>query len=167
MPVTALPPHARTRRHLGLLAAGAPGTVIGFEVSLTRSGRAGDSPTEQERSWPCRMRRLARLRLRHWGVEELAETVDVLISELVTNAVRHGHGRTVTTRLTRTATYLCVEVVTGAGDPGCRPRARVAGPDDEGGRGLFLVNALADVWGVGADGSTTWCVLAVVPGGDR
>ncbi|MEO3978178.1 ATP-binding protein [Streptomyces sp. CAU 1734] len=166
MPIAVSAPHAGTICHSGRLVSGCPDTVEGFAASLHRSRPPGDPLTERELSWPCRMRRLARTQLLWWDVEELTETVDVLVSELVTNAVQHGHGTTVTTRLSRTATYLCVEVVTGAGGPG-RPCPRIAGPEDEGGRGLFLVNALSDTWGVSSDGTLTWCVLATSAGDGR
>ncbi|MFF0698551.1 ATP-binding protein [Streptomyces tendae] len=41
----------------------------------------------------------------------------------------------------------------------CTPVLRCPGPDDESGRGLLLVQALAEAWGVSPDGTTTWCTL--------
>jgi hypothetical protein len=42
-----------------------------------------------------------------------------------------------------------------------RPRLSDVATDSETGRGLFLVDALADRWGVSADGTTTWCTLTL------
>ncbi|MER5756906.1 ATP-binding protein [Streptomyces sp. NPDC002088] len=44
------------------------------------------------------------------------------------------------------------------------PVLRHAGPDDEGGRGLLLVESLAETWGVSPDGTTTWCSLPLTKG---
>jgi anti-sigma regulatory factor (Ser/Thr protein kinase) len=79
--------------------------------------------------------------------EETAETAVLLLSELVTNAVRHSRvrGRRIEVRCTLDAGVLRVEV-SDAG-PGV-PVARAAGADDESGRGLALVAALAADWGV-------------------
>lgn len=46
------------------------------------------------------------------------------------------------------------------------PRLKAAGPDDEGGRGLWLVNALADRWGCRypvTGGKIVWCAFGSVP----
>ncbi|WP_206308862.1 ATP-binding protein [Streptomyces sp. A1136] len=76
------------------------------------------------------------------------------MSELVTNAFRHGTGRTLRVRLHLTQKYLC-EV-----------HAKVAADFDEGGRGLFLVSRIADVWAVSPDGAGMWCTLAITRGRD-
>lgn len=99
-------------------------------------------------------RALARERLADWGLDELADTLELLVSEVVTNAVRHsGSARPVDLRLVRTDSLLC-EVTDGGRD---LPELRDAGPDDEAGRGLRVVNALAREWGAGrsADGTTS------------
>ncbi|GAA4986316.1 SpoIIE family protein phosphatase [Kitasatospora paranensis] len=81
-------------------------------------------------------------RLAAWGLAELALTTELIVSELVTNAVRYAGGPVVL-RLIRDERLTC-EVA----DPGPdRPRLRRARPTDEGGRGLFLVARLSDRWG--------------------
>jgi anti-sigma regulatory factor (Ser/Thr protein kinase) len=86
-----------------------------------------------------------------WGLcEEMADTAELLLSELVTNACRHAkspEGRyiTVSWTLTPPAGLLRLEVA----DANRRlPAPRTAAPDDECGRGLELLAALATDWGV-------------------
>ncbi|MEE4542222.1 ATP-binding protein [Streptomyces sp. V4-01] len=83
-----------------------------------------------------------------WGLpEDTAETAVLLVSELVTNAVRHSRvrGRRIEIRCELREGALRVEV-SDAGDG--VPAVRAAGADDESGRGLALVAALAADWGV-------------------
>ncbi|WP_435858573.1 ATP-binding SpoIIE family protein phosphatase [Streptomyces pathocidini] len=91
---------------------------------------------------PSKARRLARGALARWGLEELSDSVELLISEVVTNAVRYA-GRPITLRLLRTDVLRC-EV---GDDVPQLPRLRQARPSDEDGRGLYLVNKLARRWG--------------------
>jgi len=87
-------------------------------------------------------RRLARRALERWGLEELTDSVELLVSEVVTNAVRYAE-RPITLRLLRTDVLRC-EV---GDDVPQLPRLRQARATDEGGRGLYLVNRLARRWG--------------------
>ncbi|GAA1974417.1 ATP-binding SpoIIE family protein phosphatase [Kitasatospora viridis] len=91
---------------------------------------------------PGRARRLAGHALRRWGLEELAENTELMVSELVTNAVQHAK-KPVTLRLVRTSVLRC-EV---GDDSPALPRRRKAGPQEERGRGLELVAKCADGWG--------------------
>lgn len=97
---------------------------------------------------PGRARDALRIQLARWQVDgRTAETAVLLLSELVTNAVCHGRvppGRRVGTRFTLEAGCLRIKVADANDD---RPRPRTAGEDDEDGRGLALVDALADAWG--------------------
>ncbi|WP_405492641.1 ATP-binding protein [Streptomyces sp. NBC_00096] len=98
---------------------------------------------------PGRARALVRKQLTEWGVDpEPAETAELLLSELVTNAVRHARapqGRDIGVRIARYDGVLRVEVAD-AGDPvELTPRAATAW--DESGRGLTIVAALAVRWG--------------------
>ncbi|MFV5994740.1 SpoIIE family protein phosphatase [Streptomyces sp. NPDC056231] len=97
---------------------------------------------EPEDSAPGRARRLARRALSRWGLDELSDSMELLVSEVVTNAVRYAE-RPVTLRLLRTDILRC-EV---GDDAPQLPRQRRARDMDEGGRGLFLVNRLARRWG--------------------
>ncbi|MFE9425339.1 SpoIIE family protein phosphatase [Kitasatospora sp. NPDC006697] len=91
---------------------------------------------------PGRARRLAGHALRRWGLEALAENTELMVSELVTNAVQHAK-KPVTLRLVRTSVLRC-EV---GDDSPALPRRRKAGPQEERGRGLELVAKCADGWG--------------------
>ncbi|WP_240634318.1 MULTISPECIES: SpoIIE family protein phosphatase [Streptomyces] len=89
-----------------------------------------------------------------WGVdEETTYTTEMIVSELVTNAVRYGTPP-LRLRLIKDRTLTC-EVHDG--NP-LAPRLRHAKTVDEGGRGLFIVAQLAQNWGVrySLDGKTVW-----------
>jgi anti-sigma regulatory factor (Ser/Thr protein kinase) len=86
--------------------------------------------------------------------------VELVVSELVTNAVTHGAGEiTLTVILVRDSVTLSV-----LDEGGGRPRLRHAGAGSGHGRGLALVSCLADEWQVrGAPdgvGKEVWCVLS-------
>ncbi|WP_137993607.1 SpoIIE family protein phosphatase [Streptomyces vilmorinianum] len=111
---------------------------------------------EPEDAAPGRARRLARRALARWDLEELTDSVELLISEVVTNAVRYAE-RPVTLRLLKTDVLRC-EV---GDDSPQLPRQRRARDTDEGGRGLFLVNRLARRWGATrlSGGKVVWFEL--------
>ncbi|MEU6483188.1 SpoIIE family protein phosphatase [Streptomyces sp. NPDC046887] len=112
---------------------------------------------EPEDAAPGRARRLARRALARWDLEELSDQVELLVSEVVTNAVRYAE-RPVTLRLLRTDVLRC-EV---GDDSPQLPRQRRARDTDEGGRGLFLVNRLARRWGATrlSTGKVVWFELS-------
>ncbi|MEV8318221.1 SpoIIE family protein phosphatase [Streptomyces sp. NPDC059900] len=111
---------------------------------------------EPEDATPSRARRLARSALERWGLQELNDSVELLVSEVVTNAVRYA-SRPVTLRLLRTDVLRC-EV---GDDVPQLPRLRQARATDEGGRGLYLVNRLARRWGATrlSTGKVVWFEL--------
>lgn len=82
------------------------------------------------------------------------ETVELLVSELVTNAVRHGGAserETIALRIGLGPECLGVEVV----DHGPGFDARPAEPDDDGGYGLVILDLLASRWGFTNEGRTS------------
>ncbi|MBI0319221.1 ATP-binding protein, partial [Streptomyces javensis] len=80
--------------------------------------------------------------LTRWELAPLTPTAELLVSELVANAIRHGRGP-VELRLLRGEGLIC-EVTDGSLTT---PRIRHASETDEGGRGLQLVSALSHRWG--------------------
>jgi serine phosphatase RsbU (regulator of sigma subunit) len=100
-----------------------------------------------------RARGLVLAKLAEWDLEELGFTTELLVSELVTNAIRYG-SPPVRLRLIRDRRLIC-EVGDGSSTS---PHVRRALETDEGGRGLYLVSQLASLWGTRyhARGKTIW-----------
>ncbi|MBD0673241.1 histidine kinase [Streptomyces sp. CBMA156] len=92
-------------------------------------------------------------RLTAWGLAEAAFATELILSELVTNAIRYGSGP-IRVRLLRDRSLIC-EVSDGSSTS---PHLRYAATEDEGGRGLFLVAQFADRWGTRytATGKVIW-----------
>ncbi|SMF04250.1 ATP-binding protein [Streptomyces sp. Amel2xC10] len=133
------------------------GARSAIEVSIERRPDPdGVGLSAADAAWPKRLRRIVRASLGHWGRSDLIETAELLLTELVTNALRHGSGRRIHVRIVVQNGDLKIEVDDGSLT---RPALRHAELDDEGGRGLFLVESLAGAWGVSDDGTTTWCTL--------
>ncbi|WP_344183638.1 ATP-binding protein [Streptantibioticus ferralitis] len=96
--------------------------------------------------------RLARVELRAtlagWGLGEITESSTLVLSELLTNAVRHARvspGREIETRFMRTPRGVRIEVHDASDQ---RPEKRPLVVEAANGRGLILVAALADRWSV-------------------
>jgi anti-sigma regulatory factor (Ser/Thr protein kinase) len=77
----------------------------------------------------------------------------LVISEVITNAVRHGGEGEMLVAVTPKDRYLCVQV-TDTGD-GFAPRPRAFGADEDGGFGLFLVERLTRRWGLTRENRNT------------
>lgn len=104
-------------------------------------------------------RRLTVEVLRSWNLGQLAETGELLVSELVGNAVRHTGARTFGLKVTRRRGWIRVEVCDPSRALPCR--VPIVRDLDESGRGLLLVDMLSDRWGVDLlpRGKTTWFEL--------
>ncbi|MEV7806954.1 SpoIIE family protein phosphatase [Microbispora sp. NPDC088329] len=105
-------------------------------------------------------RKLAIEQLLVWGLDEMEFVTGLVVSELVTNAMRHGTGP-IQLRLIRNRTLIC-EVSDGSNTAPHLRRARVF---DEGGRGLLLVAQMTQSWGTRQTtrGKTIWCEQALPP----
>ncbi len=107
-----------------------------------------------EPSAVARARALTRAQLDAWGMPELDFTTGLVVSELVTNAVRYGGRGPVSLRLLRDDSLIC-EV---SDRSNTSPRIRRAATTEEGGRGLFLVAQFTKSWGARymPQGKTVW-----------
>ncbi|MFI2367493.1 ATP-binding protein [Streptomyces sp. NPDC018833] len=106
------------------------------------------------------VRRIVRCYLTLWKLRELADSVELAVTELLANVVRHVPGRHCALLIMRHPEGVRVEVSDGTGR---LPVLRHAGADDEGGRGLALLDAVVDKWGVDSrrqGGKTVWFEVA-------
>ncbi|WP_326607797.1 ATP-binding SpoIIE family protein phosphatase [Streptomyces sp. NBC_01800] len=129
---------------------------------LARTHTLGDSQVatwdvDAEPAEVARVRASVSEQLTTWGLEELDFTTELVVSELVTNAIRYGRPP-IQLRLIHDRTLMCEVADAGSTTPHLR-RARVF---DEGGRGLFLVAQLAEHWGTrhARRGKTVWAECA-------
>ncbi|GAP49161.1 SpoIIE family protein phosphatase [Streptomyces azureus] len=99
------------------------------------------------------VRASAMRRLSDWGLDETAFAAELILSELITNAIRHGTGP-IRVRLLYGRTLICE--VSDASNTA--PHLRRAASTDEGGRGLFLVAQLSQSWGTRylSEGKVIW-----------
>lgn len=109
--------------------------------------------------------------LRAWGLDTICETAELLVSELMTNAIKasqgtsarswpaHAHAdpQRIIVGIARTGTGAVIRVWDASTTP---PAVSDSGPMDEGGRGLLLVNVLSHCWGyylADRGGKVVWC----------
>ncbi len=99
---------------------------------------------------------------RDWGLGAVSDTATLLVSETVTNSIVHCRSEVELT-LEFSPPTLRVGI---ADHDTTLPRQRPLGDEEEGGRGLALVDALADSWGVepAFDGKTVWFQLGSTSG---
>ncbi|MFB7356094.1 ATP-binding protein [Streptomyces gardneri] len=97
-----------------------------------------------------------------WGLEQLAEPARLVVSELVTNVLRHTNTRTINVTLTRTG-GTTVRIVVMDTDRTEIVLPASPGDDEESGRGLRLVASLAARWGIErvVTGKLIWCDLDI------
>ncbi|MFJ5220983.1 SpoIIE family protein phosphatase [Streptomyces sp. NPDC088354] len=174
----------RGLRHL-VDALSTPGTSLEAQCEAAVTGFVGDRPTDdvalllartgslgeeyiacweipQDPAAVASARANATRQLATWGLEELAFTTELVVSELVTNAIRYG-SEPVQLRLIRDRTLIC-EVFDGSSTS---PHMRHARTTDEGGRGLFLIAQVAERWGAryAKNGKTVWSEQHLRPAG--
>ncbi|MFI9151661.1 SpoIIE family protein phosphatase [Streptomyces sp. NPDC053367] len=133
-----------------------PADDVALLVARTRALDPGHVATLELPSDPAAVsgaRRFTDDRLADWGLQELAFTTELMVSELVTNAIRYGKSP-VQLRLILESTLTC-EVFDASSTA---PHLRRARTFDEGGRGLLLVAQLAERWGTrhGREGKVIW-----------
>lgn len=144
-----------------------PGGSTGDDTALLLV-RTRELDTAQVTEWelpaepvaPGHARELATRQLHHWGLGELSFATELVVSELVTNAVRYAEGP-IQVRLIRDRTLLCEVADRGH----TSPHLRHSGEEDEGGRGLFIVAQLVQRWGTRytRSGKTIWTEQAFPP----
>ncbi|MFD0349503.1 ATP-binding protein [Kitasatospora aburaviensis] len=142
------------------LVDGRPADRLADDVTLLLA-RTRAVPPESTATWSVEadpaavaaVRERTAAHLTAWGLEDLVFTTELVLSELVTNAIRYAGGP-VEVRLIHAERLTC-EV----SDPSAtQPRMRRARVTDEGGRGLYLVAQLTDRWGsrYTRHGKTIW-----------
>ncbi|CAL9435770.1 hypothetical protein SUDANB6_02139 [Streptomyces sp. enrichment culture] len=146
------------------------GTHHGEDDIALLMARVQGLPAENVGDWTLpreprsvgRAREHTRERLLAWDLEPLVDTTELLVSELVTNALRYGEGE-IRLRLLLDRTLVCEVWDSGL----VQPRRRRARDTDEGGRGLQLVGLLSAAWGSRRTprGKTVWFELPL-PGDD-
>jgi anti-sigma regulatory factor (Ser/Thr protein kinase) len=138
-----------------ILPGGAEGTRRNLHMTLPVANHA----VRLARQATCEV-------LATWRLLLLEETAVLLVSELVTNAVRHARGTdAISLELETAGIWLRIEVQDA--DPRW-PQPRTPGGFDESGFGFVLVDALAGKWGVRetATGKAVWAELDTRPGGE-
>ncbi|MGW1953316.1 SpoIIE family protein phosphatase [Streptomyces sp. NPDC001920] len=124
---------------------GRPKDDVALLVARTRglpSDRIADWDVPPDPAAVAGMRDAVAEKLEEWGLSELGFTTELILSELLTNAIRYGC-EPIHVRMIRDRTLIC-EV---ADSSSTSPHLRYAATTDEGGRGLFLVSQMAERWG--------------------
>ncbi|MFJ2219514.1 ATP-binding protein [Streptomyces anulatus] len=123
--------------------------------------KAWEMPFQAEPAELAGLRSAVGSRLDHWGLAGIVPEAQLCASELAANVIKHvGCGTRACLAVSMSGSRLRIEV----SDPDVRSvPVLVTGADgEEHGRGLVLVDALADRWGVAfrATSKVTWCELA-------
>ncbi|WP_328928416.1 SpoIIE family protein phosphatase [Streptomyces sp. NBC_00190] len=154
-------PQESCRAVLDLLLPTRPADDVALLIARTRTlgeDRVAQWDVPYEPSAVGAVRKAAAEKLEEWGLTELVFATELILSELVTNAVRHGSAP-VRVRMLHDHALTC-EVWDGTSTA---PHLRYAATTDEGGRGLFLVAQLSEHWGVRytPDGKVIWAEQAL------
>ncbi|MFF7124176.1 SpoIIE family protein phosphatase [Streptomyces sp. NPDC008240] len=141
-----------------------PDDDIALLVARTRAlhaDRVAAWELDSDPSVVARARKHTSDQLSRWGLDEAAFTTELMVSELVTNAIRYGRPPIQLRLIHQDSTLIC-EVYDSSGTTPHMRRARIF---DEGGRGLLLVAQLAKRWGTRHDrvGKTVWAEQSLTP----
>ncbi|MEU4093913.1 SpoIIE family protein phosphatase [Streptomyces sp. NPDC026673] len=157
------PPEESCQAVLQALLPGRPKDDVALLIARTRA-----TPADHVAEWDVPvdpaavsgMRAAVAEKLEEWGLSELAFGMELVLSELITNAIRYGSAP-IGVRLLLDHTLTC-EVSDGSSTS---PHLRYAATTDEGGRGLFLVAQLAERWGTRytAEGKVIWAEQSLPP----
>ncbi|MGW4041662.1 ATP-binding protein [Streptomyces sp. NPDC004721] len=123
--------------------------------------RTWELPFLAEAEEVAALRRMLRLHLELWGLHEVSEAAQLCVSELVANVIKHvGPATPATLAVFMNGTYLRIEVHDP--DPRALPVLADADSSAETGRGIALIDAITDRWGVDltAGRKATWCELS-------
>ncbi|MFF8289405.1 SpoIIE family protein phosphatase [Streptomyces sp. NPDC016309] len=126
-----LPPHRRD--DIALLVA---------RTTLLDPSRVADWDVPADPAAVAGVRAACGRKLEQWGLEDIGFTTELMLSELITNAIRYG-SEPIRVRMLYERRLVC-EVSDGSSTS---PHLRRAATTDEGGRGLFLVSQFAERWG--------------------
>ncbi|MEU9987193.1 SpoIIE family protein phosphatase [Streptomyces sp. NPDC048045] len=155
------PPEESCQAVLDELLPGRPKDDVALLIARTRA-----LPPENVADWDVPhdpaavsgMRGAVSEKLEEWGLAELGFGMELVLSELITNAIRYG-SEPIHVRLIRDRTLIC-EVSDGSSTS---PHLRYAATTDEGGRGLFLVSQMTERWGTRytPQGKVIWAEVAL------
>ncbi|MER6011915.1 SpoIIE family protein phosphatase [Streptomyces bluensis] len=158
------PPDSTCQAVLDALPPGRASDDIALIVARTRAldpGRVAGWEVPSEAAAVGEVRASVSRQLSAWGLQELEFTTELILSELVTNAIRYGSGP-IRVRLLYDRTLICEVSDTSS----TSPHLRYAAATDEGGRGLFLIAQLTERWGTRytAEGKVIWAEQSVTGG---
>ncbi|MFI6449233.1 SpoIIE family protein phosphatase [Kitasatospora sp. NPDC050543] len=156
-------PEEHCRAVLEALLPASPQDDVALLVARTRTlgpDRVAEWDVAFDPAAVAEMRSAAAAKLAQWGLSELEFALELVLSELITNAIRYG-SPPVRLRLVRDRSLIC-EVSDGSNTS---PHLRYAATTDEGGRGLFLVAQLSERWGTRytPQGKIIWAEQALPP----
>ncbi len=139
------PPEESCREVLAALLPKRPKDDVALLIARTRGlspDRIADWDVAADPAAVAGMREAVTEKIEEWGLAELAFSMELILSELITNAIRYA-SEPIHVRLIHDRTLTC-EVSDGSSTS---PHLRYAATTDEGGRGLFLVSQIAERWG--------------------
>ncbi|GAA1013118.1 SpoIIE family protein phosphatase [Streptomyces thermogriseus] len=159
------PPEQSCQAVLDALLPSRPKDDVALLIARTHAlppGRVADWDVPPDPAAVAGIRLAAAGKLEEWGLTELGFSMELVLSELVTNAIRHGC-EPIHVRLIHDRALIC-EVSDGTSTS---PHLRYAATTEEGGRGLFLVSQMTERWGTrySPQGKVIWAELPLPESG--
>lgn len=139
-------------------------TLLMVRTRLLDRNQFAEWPVHPDPAAVATIRTAVTKQLGDWGLDDLAFTTELVVSELVTNAIRYVGGP-IRVRLIRDRTLICEVSDTGH----TAPNLRHAASDEEGGRGLFIIAQMTHQWGTRYTraGKTIWTEQDMPPPAGR